>query len=277
MNKYNDGLDNETLRQIITTYRRPLPQKTKDIIKDLGTSITVDKTTGEMYSNSNSNCENNSKENCNTFRPDRTVNVVGGAHELPSQAFGPEVREEKEIGLGLDSVVGKRDQKNLNPNYLYTHIEAQLTDVRCVLGNNRYRAKMLFSLKTEDDLTFTIKLKSNLTSNINEVIRQANTVKDNPLLPVIQSYKDRNLQELMIGHIKYRSNSGYIGKRERYNHPSALCVLYEENGLLVTELWMFYDIYKIILDNDPTTKQKFAVKTGNYVHDYGYGEVGYDE
>ncbi len=276
MNKYNDGLNNETEVQIISTYRRPLSQKTKDIIKDLGTSITVDKTTGEMYSNSNSNCEKNLNKNLNTFRPDRTVNVVGAsAHGITSKAYGLGVREpEKDHNV----LRGNTAQNNLNPNHLYVYIEAQLLNVRInTVNSNRYRAKVYYSLKTDTDKTFSIKLVSHLTSNINEVIRQANTVKDNPLLDVIQSYKDRGLPELMLGHVKYRSTNGYITKREKYNHPSALAALYEENGILVTELWMFYDIYKIMLDNDPNSKQRWADKTGVWTYDFGYGEQGYDE
>ena len=274
MNKYNDGLNNETEVQIISTYRRPIPEKTKKIISDLGTLIKVDQDTGEMYYNSNYNSEKNSNSNCNTFRPDRTVNVAGFAREIASQAFGPCVAEPH----GDHSVLrGNTDQRNLNPNHHYVHIEAQLLDVRSNINDTRYRAKIYYSLKTIDDKKFTIKLISNLTSNINEVIRQANTVKDNPLLSVIQDYKNRGLQELMLGHVKYRSHNGYIGKRERYNHPSALAALYEHDNNLVTELWMFHDIYTIILDNNPTKKQEWADKSGNWHYEFGYGSEGYDE
>lgn len=237
---------------------------------DLGTLISSEP--GEMYYNYNYNCSENSNSNCNTFRPDRTVNAAGCAREISSEAYGPRVREEEDHSV----LRGNRDQLNLNPNHHYVHIEAQLCDIRSNNNTDRYRAKMYYSLKTIDDTKFTIKLVSHLTSNINEVLRQANTVKDNPLINVIQEYKNRKLDAIMLGHVKYRSHNGYIGKRERYNHPSTIAALYEENGVLVTELWMFYDIYKIVLDNDPTSKQSWANKAGSWHYDFGYGEEGYD-
>lgn len=240
---------------------------------DLGTLI--DPNTGEMYLNYNYNSEKNCNLNCNTFRPeDRTVNAVGYAHKTASQSFGPGVREDQEDHSVLR---GNNDQLNLNPNHHYVQIQAQLLDIRSNNNGSRYRAKIYYSLKTIHDNKFTIKLVSHLTSNMNEIIRQANTVKDNPLLDVIQNYKNRKLQELMLGHIKYRSHNGFVGNRERYNHPSALAALYEEEGVLVTELWMFHDIYKIILDSDPTSKQQWASKVGNWNYEFGYGNQGYDE
>lgn len=241
---------------------------------DLGTLISMD--TGEMYYNSNYNSEKNCNSNCNTFRPEtRTVNVVGAsAHPIPSEPYGPGVRENQRDHNVLR---GNNGQLNLNPNHHYVHIEAQLLDIRSNDNGSRYRAKMYYSLKTINDTKFTIKLISHLTSNINEIIRQANTVKDNPLLNVINSYKNRNFKELMLGHIKYRSNNGFIGNRERYNHPGALAALYEYEDTLVTELWMFYDAYKITLDNDPTNKQNWASKAGSWYYDFGYGKEGYDE
>lgn len=242
-------------------------------ITDLGTLVSMD--TGEMYYNYNYNSEENCNVNCNTFRPEnRTVNAVGCAHETASQSFGPGLRESRE---DQNSLRGNNDQLNLNPNHHYIHIQAQLLDIRSNNNGSRYRAKMYYSLKTINDNKFTIKLVTHLTSNLNEIIRQANTVKDNPLLDVIHNYKNRGLNELMLGHIKYRSHNGFVGNRERYNHPSAMAALYEENGFLVTELFMFHDIYKIILDSDPTSKQQWASKTGNWTYEFGYGKDGYDQ
>lgn len=275
--QYNDGLDNEFVRQIITTHRRPISQKTRDIINDLGTvpSSLVDIDTGEMYYNSNYNCESNRNLNCNTFRPEnRTVNVVGKAHEIASEAYGQGASKNQK---NHNVLRGNTDQLNLNPNHHYVHIEAQLLNIRSNDNGSRYRAKIYYSLKTIDDTKFSIKLISHLTSNMNEILRQANTVKDNPLIDVINGYKDRGLHELMLGHIKYRSNNGFIGNRERYNHPSALAALYEDQGMLITELWMFHDIYKITLDNDPTSKQNWASKAGSWYYEFGYGNEGYDE
>jgi hypothetical protein len=259
--KYNDGLDNETVKQIITTHRRPMNQKTRDIISDLGTMI------GEKNSNSNLNLNLNLNKNLNknTFRPGSDEN--DGAPEVRSVPQKPLVAEP-----GVNSVVGfggvmaaqpkteKIGYRRINTSAIYTEINVQVSNVRDE-GKNM-RCRVYVSLKESTDKQYSVFLSGAMTTSKYELVRGAK--ENQQVLGIINSFKNRR-PDCMIGRLRYKPIRGFASDFHKKNLKSALIMLYENNGVLEAEFYLLGEFITIPLDQKLTVKQqKFYAACGIY-------------
>jgi hypothetical protein len=252
VNKYNDGLDNETVRQIITTYRRPMNEKTKVIINDLGTVV------GEKNSNSNLNLNLNKNINLNknTFRPGSDEN--DGAPEVRCVPEKPLVAEP-----GVNSVVGfggvmaaqpkidKMGYKRISTSAIYTEINVQISNVRDE-GKNM-RCRVYVSLKESTDKQYSVFLSGAMTTSKYELVRGAK--ENQQVLGVINSFKGRR-PDSMVGRLRYKPLRGFASDFHKKNLKSALIMIYENNGMLEAEFYLLGEFITIPLDQKLSLKQQ---------------------
>lgn len=242
MNKYNDSLNNETEVQIISTYRRPLSEKTKNIIQDLGT-VPSSYQSAVMFSNSKLNLKEKLKEKEKTLQQQVADNVSGSARAIPSEAFGPGVREEEK------KIVGIRD---LSPNQDYTQIEIQVCNIR----SGRYkRADVYISFQTIDDSRYSIALVSNITNAFSEVKR--NVEHSIYWSDQVKTLIDMNLDDLMIGRARYKQMRNRPLWQTKPNLGNVLVAYCMNDDIPVIMLYLFTDDPIVIpLDKELSEKQK---------------------
>lgn len=242
MNKYNDGLNNETEVQIISTYRRPLSQKTKDIISDLG-SVPNSLQNAVMFSNSNLNLKEKLKEKEKTLQQLVADNGAGIARELPSEAFGLGVREEEKKSVGI---------RVLSPNLDYTQIEVQMCNIR--KGRNK-RADIYISLQTIDDSRYSIALVSNITNAFSEVKRNV----DHSVYwsEQVKTLLNSGLDDLMIGRARYKQMKNRPLWQTKPNLGNVLVAHCTNDDIPIIMLYLFTDDPIVIpLDKELSEKQK---------------------
>lgn len=256
MNKYNDGLNNETEVQIISTYRRPPNQKTKDITSDLGTvpasmqqkAVTNAVMFSNSISNSNSNCELNLKEKEKTLQ--QADNEAGIARKSSEEAFGPSLREKKEDHSVLR---GNTEIRDLGNDLLVTQIEIQVANIR---NGDRYnRADIYLNFMTEHDNKYTIKLVSNVTNAYSEVTRSCKNKQH--FLNYVDSLINSELNNLMIGRARYKICKGRPLWQTKRNLGNVLVTYFIDNNI-PTILLLLSDEEPIIipLDKELSEKQK---------------------
>ena len=266
--RYNDGLDNETLRQIITTYRRPLPQRTKEIISDLG---SVPKSLqGEMYYNYN--YKDNS--NKNTFHPVRGENDCEATPrysptEASTRPVGEEISLEKDV-LALGGVMAAQPKidkpgfRRLSTNDNYTQIGIQVSNVRT--SGNILRANIYLSFKDHKDKKYTIWLTGNCTSSRKELIRGSK--QNSSVIEVIDTLLEMN-PGCMVARLRYKPKNGHITDFHRKNLKSCMASLYECNNQLYCCLYLLGEFIDICLDQQLTTEQqKYYDAAGLYRSEY---------
>lgn len=240
MKQYNDGLNNETEVGIMSTYRRPYSQKTKDIISDLG---TVPKSVQSAVMFSNSICKINLKEKEKTLQH-KADNEAGIARTTPQEAFGPSLRgrEEKKI-------VGIRD---LDPNQEYTQIEVQVCNIR----TGRYkRADVYISLQTIEDTRYSIALTSNITNAFSEVKR--NIDHSVYWTDQVKTLLSLGLDDLMIGRARYKQTKNRPLWQTKPNLGNVLVAYCTNDDMPMIMLYLFTDDPIIIpLDKELSEKQK---------------------
>jgi hypothetical protein len=248
-NKYNDGLDNETVRQIITTYRRP----TQNIITDLGTvpaSLQKQNTTvtnAVMFSNSISNCELNLKEKEKTLQ--QADNVAGEARVVPGKASGLGLAEKKEDHGVLR---GNTEIRDLGNDQHIVQVEIQVANMR----DGRYnRADVYLNLMTENDNKYTIKLVSNVTNAFSEVVRSCKGKEH--FLTWVNTLIDSELPNLMIGRARYKVTKGRALWQTKRNLGNVLVAYFVTDNVPNIMLFLFDEEPIIIpLDKELSQKQK---------------------
>ena len=240
-NKYNDGLNNDTEVRIISTYRRPMSQKTKDIISDLG---TVPKSVQSAVMFSNSICEINLKEKEKTLQQQVADNEAGIARTTPQEAFGPSLRGREER-----KIAGLRD---LSPDQDYTQIEVQVCNIR----TGRYkRMDVYISLQTIEDTRYSIALTSNITNAYSEVKRNVDhsvywTEQVNTLLNL-------GLDDLLIGRARYKQAKNRPLWQTKPNLGNVLVAYCLHDNVPMIMLYLFTEAPIIIpLDKELSEKQK---------------------
>lgn len=241
-NKYNDGLNNETEVQIISTYRRPLSQKTKHIIKDLGTVPSSIKS-AVMFSNSNCDLNLKEKEKEKTLQQQVADNGAGCARIASSEAFGPSLREEEK------KIEGIRD---LSPDQDYTQIEVQVCNIR----SGRYkRMDVYISLQTIEDSRYSIALISNITNAYSEVKRNVDhSVYWSEQVNTLMSL---GLDNLLIGRARYKQTKNRPLWQTKPNLGNVLVAYCMNDDTPVIMLYLFTDDPIIIpLDKELSEKQK---------------------
>lgn len=250
--KYNDGLDNETVRQIITTYRRPYSQKTKAIISDLGT-LLVPPTSN---SNLNTNLNLNLNMNKNTFHP-----VSGENDCAPKARYSPQ--EEEVRAKPVESFVADRENmaalpKTYKPGFrrlshddLYTEINIQIANVRD--EGRDMRCRVYVSLKDQYDKKYSIFLSGAATSSKKELIRGAK--QNQQVLDVIESFKQKD-PESMIARLHYKAVNGYSTDFHKKNLKSAILCIHEKDGQLCSTLYLLGEFIEIELNQSLTKKQQ---------------------
>ena len=244
MNKYNDGLNNDTEIYVISSFRRPHSEKTKAILSDMGTLKTTE--CDVMYSDK-SNL--NLNLNLNTLHQDD--NVAGCAREIPSEAFGLEVREEPEDHR---SKIGNASIRDLTSDLLITQIEVQMGKIKQGRHN---RADVYVSLMTIDDKLYTIKLTSDITNAYSEVKRSCR--KSVYWSEKIEELIKMNLANLMIGRARYKATSHRPLWQTKPNLGNVLIAYCTENDIPTIILYLFTDEPIIIPLDKPlsTSQQKY--------------------
>lgn len=226
MNKYNDGLNNDTEVYVISSYRRPKSEKTKAILSDLGTLKTIN--SDVMYSDK-SNL--NLNLNLNTLHQDD--NVAGCAREIPAEAYGPSLREEPE---SHKSKIGNVSIRDLSSDLLITQIEVQMGKIKQGRHN---RADVYVSIMTVDDKLYTIKLTSDITNAYSEVKRSCR--KSVYWSDKVQELINCNLANLMIGRARYKATSHRPLWQTKPNLGNVLIAYCTENNIPTIILYLFTD------------------------------------
>jgi hypothetical protein len=240
MNKYNDGLNNETEVHVISTYRRPLSEKTKKIISNLGTPIKVPNF-DVMYSDKDNLNLNLNLNTLHQALPDD--NVAGKAREFPEEDFVPEVRAKPETHKSNVGIVQARD---LDPNVDIAQIEIQMGKIK---EGRHKRCDVYISMMTMNDKLYTIKLTSDITNAYSEVRRSCR--KSVHWSQTIQNLIDADLNGLMMGRARYKATSHrplYQTKPNLGNVFVAYCV---ENNVPTILLYLFNEDPIPILLNKP--------------------------
>jgi hypothetical protein len=264
MNKYNDSLNNETEVQIISTYRRPISHKTKDIISDLGTLV------GEKNnSNSNSNLNLNLNLNKNTFHPfERGENgCVPEARTCPKEELARAKPEENVLAFGSVMAAQHKPAKfgfrRLSHNDHYTEINIQVGNVR--EEGRTMRCRVYVSLKDQYDKKYSIFLSGAATNSKKELIRGAK--QNQQVLDVIEIFKNMN-PDCMIARLHYKAVNGYQTDFHKKNLKSAILSIYEDTGILNAKLYLLGEIIDIELNQKLTKKQQeYYVAAGIYRND----------
>jgi hypothetical protein len=251
MNKYNDGLINETEFQIVSTYTNPLPQKTQDIINDLGTLI------GEKNnSNSNSNLNLNLNLNKNTFHPDRGENdCAPEARIVPKEELvrGKPLTDVLAFGgvMAAQPKPAKFGFRRLSINDYYTEINVQLGNVR--EEGNIMRCRVYVSLKDQNDKKYSIFLSGAGTTSKKELVRGAK--QNQQVLDVIDTLRSMH-NDCMIARLHYKAVNGYQTDFHKKNLKSAMLAIYENNGVLHANFYLLGEFIDIPLDQKLTKKQQ---------------------
>lgn len=252
INKHNDGLDNDFVRQIITTYRKPISQKTKDIVSDLGTIINVP----SANSNLNSNLNLNLNLNKNTFHPFEGENGC-----VPEARSSP--KEEAVRGKPLENVLGfegimaaqpkpsKPGFRRLSHNDLYTEINVQIAHVR--EQGRDMRCRVYVSLKEQMDKKYSIFLSGAATTSKKELIRGAK--QNEQVLHVIDYFKTK-YPNAMIARLHYKPVNGFVTDFHKKNIKSAILCIHENNDILSCTLYLLGEFIEIDLNSELSKKQK---------------------
>jgi hypothetical protein len=242
--------------------------------KDLGTLISYD---AEMYKN-NINLEK--KEKYYTFQQQVAANEGRCAPSLPSAApAAPGVRGKPKTSK---SVVGNtpfvQNTNMLSKDDVYYSIAVQMGKIK--IGQRVNRADIYPNLMRDIDSVYKIKLTCKLTDELNEIKkgaiervdkRSGKFIPENRyILNLVEEYKNKNIDGLMLGRLRYRPEKNFVSDFNRQNIPYALCVLYPNNDNTFTcILHLYMEMYTIILTNDITEKQKEVgyVLSGTYTGD----------
>jgi len=244
-NKYNDGLNNETEVQIMSTYRRPPSTQTKRIISDLGTLKQFGSDKKYVMYSDNSNL--NLNLNMNTLH--MHDNESGCARVTPSEAFGP-LAAEKEITREKD--VGSTTIRDLTSDLDIVQIEVQMGKIK----EGKYkRADVYISMMTMDDKLYTIKLTSDVTNAWHEIRRSCR--KKQYWADKVEEIISVQLDNCMIGRARYKITKNRPLHQTKPNLGNVLVVYCTENNLPTILLYLFTDdpIY-IPLNKQLTPSQK---------------------
>lgn len=262
MNKYNDGLDNETVRQVITTYRKPYSQQTKNIVKDLGTvpaslKNAQNSSSDVMYSDK-SNLNLNLNLNLNTLH--QTDNEAGCARIVPSKAFGLGVRkDQKDHGHDLsNNNVLVRD---FSPDLHIIQIEVQMGKIK---SGRHDRADVYISMMTDQDKLYTIKLTSNITNAFGEVRRMCR--KKQYWLDKVEDLIISDIDDLMIGRARYKVTKGRPLWQTK-PHLGNVLIAYTVDNTKPTILLFFNTDEPIVIPLDKplsVQQQKYYMYSGVY-------------
>lgn len=244
MNKYNDGLNNETEVQIISTYRRPLSEKTKNIIKDLGTvpsSISklntlqqnLETTLGsaEMYNNTNIS---DLDGYCYTFQQSSENACAAQPRISPLEVSSRPVAEGEELERNISGLLGgngsttqKNEPKRLNPNDYYTNISVAVNNIR--IGDRYKRMTMYVSLQEANDKKYTIFLVGNLTTAHDEVKRSITSKSNHQYILDIYESMVNTYSDCLIGRFRYNPGKKKSNIFYKKNIKSALATIYRSN------------------------------------------------
>lgn len=275
MKKYNDGLNNDTEVQIITNYRRPLSQKTKDIISDLGTipkSLTnlntlqqnLETTLGsaEMYTNTNIS---DLDGYCYTFQQSNENDCADKPRSSPLETSSRSSSEEEVLGHNICGSLGgngsatqfipKSEPKRLNPNDHYTSISLSVNNIRN--GQRYQRMNLYVSLQDINEKKYSIFLVGNLTTAHDEVLRSMTKKNNNQYLQGIYQTMINTYPNCLIGRLRYNPQRKKSNIHYKKNIKSALAAVFEYNGELKCHLHVVGIDYIIDLTKDfMTEKQK---------------------
>lgn len=269
MNKYNDGLNNETEVQIISTHRRPISEKTKKIISDLGTvpnSVTNLNTlqpnlestlgTAEMYNNTNIvdldgyyYTFQQSNENDCADKPRSSPKENLSERDVVGQdVFGSLVVN----GSGTKKI---NEPKRLNPNDHYTNISVAINSIR---NGDRYQRMTFYaSLQEVNDKKYSIFLVGNLTTAHDEVKRSILKKNNNDYLLKIYDSMINTYSKCLIGRLRYNPGKKKSNIFYKKNIKSALVAIFVENNQFKCHLHVVgYDFIFDLSDRFMSEKQK---------------------
>lgn len=250
MNQYQDGLNNETEIQIMSTYRRPITDKSKQINSDMGTMIVAK----NRNSNYNSNVNENINMNMNTFRQVENDCAPKAHTSQENQLLA------KTSSLAFESIMAaqpktnkpaKKGFKRLNTQAIYNEINVQVSNVRDM---GRYmRCRIHVSLKEDTDRQYTVFLSGAATTSKHELIAGAKGVES--VLNVINDFMQRR-PGCMIARFHYKPVNGYITDFHKKNIKSCMMMIYENDSMLEAELYLLGEYITIPLDKELTKKQQ---------------------
>lgn len=255
MNKYNDGLNNETEVQIMSTYRRTLPETTKKIISDLGT-LKVNSRSAEMYNNTNIA---DLDGYCYTFQQSNENDCADKPRITPQES--PSEREplgQDVFGSlgGIGSTTKKvNEPKRLNPNDHYTNISIAVNNIR---NGDRYQRMNLYaSLQEVNDKKYSVFLVGNLTTAHDEVLRSITKKNNNDYIKKIYDSMTNSYPNCLIGRLRYNPGKKKSNIFYKKNIKTALAAVFLDNDHFKCHLHVVgYDFYFDLTDRFMSENQR---------------------
>lgn len=202
--------------------------------------------TVEMYSNSNSDWNENKKKNSNTFRQQAVENVSAPA-ALSSASQGA-----SHPGVKKDQGIPGRGYRKLSTEDWYTEINIQINNIR---SEGRFnRVTVYVSIKEENDARYSIFLRGAATTSMSELRRVAKD--DKAVLDVINTFNTEH-PGCMIGRLLYKAPRGVkMADMHRSALRHAMIAIYEKDDELEAELYLLGEWYTIRLDAEISKKQQ---------------------
>lgn len=265
MTTYNDGLNNETEVQIISTYRRPTSQKTKNIIKDLGTvpnslqNLEITLGSAEMYNNTNIldlDCYSY------TFQQSSENGCVAepriAAQKTSTRSVGEKKEKENVFGSLVNNGSGPKnpnEPKRLNPNDLYTNISVAVNNIR--IGERYDRMNMYISVQEANDVKYSIFLRGNLTSAHDEILRSINSKNNNDYLRNIYDTMVNTYPNCLLGRLRYNPGKKKSNLFYKKNIKTCLAAVFQHNNQFKCHLHLVgVDYIFDLTDKFMSAKQK---------------------
>jgi hypothetical protein len=249
--KYNDGLDNEVRRQVITTYRRPKTEREIEVCKDMGTLIgTQDTGSAEMYKRkrkriSDSLCLDFTFQQSNENVGAQSAPIAGAKDLSESKAVRPE-----------ENVVSKGKFRFRQVSNMDHYVRISIAVNKTRIGNRYSRQTAYISLQDIDDTKYTIFMRSFMTTAHDEIKRALLKFPNSTVMPPIAHKMMQDHPECLIGLLKYNPRRGKAELFHKANRKCGVISVYVENNELMAHLWLLGTDYYVKLNKDHMTQDQ---------------------
>lgn len=230
---------------------------------DLGTEVTL-----SSVGNMNMNINMKRKRNMNTFQQANACSQPLALNEnvclaSPDGLASPgashlSVRGLKGMGLRENII----EEKKLSRNSIYEEIHFQMNKIR--VGTRYSRAKVYISLKTFEDMTFSVTLSGSVTTAVYETISMANLKKEYNIVTLIETLKEKHKNGLMVGRLKYKPRNGYKTELHRNIIPHVLIAVYPEHEHFGSTLYILGTEYCFEINEVQGLQKNFYDVVGIY-------------
>ena len=162
----------------------------------------------------------------------------------------------------------KNVPRKVSTNDYYDQINMSVNEIRVTKRSKRMTAYL--SLKDENDKKFSIYLRCQLTSSLDETLRSikkaSNTILEDQFYLLTEQLQPGG--KLLMGRLRYNPRRFKIEDEHKTALKSALLAVYDYGSHMEALLYLLGEHYAIMLTDDITEKQKGIFDyTGAYKRD----------